>query len=114
MSDLRRRIELLEAAEIKPVTLTLDDGTIFRYPAGALALHCEVMAQSYERLTTGKEGPLLEIIRRAVRSQGLGTEMFVLIHNCLEPATPDNKSGGAASVYAGIASERGRRKGLKP
>jgi hypothetical protein len=80
MSDLRRRIETLEATLPKPVVLILDDGSTFRHPGPALKFYCEIVAQIY-----AGQGPLLDIVRRAVRSEGFGRKMLELCKAILEP-----------------------------
>lgn len=81
MSDIRRRIEELEAKMPKPVVLILDDGSMFRHPGPQLKFYSEIVAQIY-----AGQGPLLDIVRRAIRSEGFGAHMLELCKAILEPA----------------------------
>jgi hypothetical protein len=86
MSETKKRLEAIEAKIPRPVVLTLDNGKFFHYPAGPLKLFCEILGQIYERDQTGKEGPLLEIVRRATKSEGFGTHMLEMAKTCMEPS----------------------------
>lgn len=77
---IRRRIEELEATLPKAVTLVLEDGSTFRHPGPALKFYSEVVAQVY-----AGQGPLLNIVRRAVRSEGFGRKMLELCKAILQP-----------------------------
>ena len=74
MSDLRRRIEALEASTPVAITLTLKDGSTFHHPGPSMKFYEE----GFEQIRNGK-GPLLKALRTTVEGTGCGLLWELLV-----------------------------------
>jgi hypothetical protein len=85
VSETTKRLDNIESRIPRPVKLWLDDGSVFIYPKGPLKLFGELLNQVYEKEQRGMEGPLLEVFRRAVKSENYGRKMLEMSKTCLSP-----------------------------
>lgn len=74
MSDLRRRIEALEASTPVEIVLTLKDGSTFHHPGPSMKFYEEGL----EQIRKGK-GSLLKALRATVTGTGCGLLWELLV-----------------------------------